>query len=114
MEADIGLVKAQQRKKIVLALRRENRAVAKPPGVDNIGTPAASLGTGADGEVRWYTDRHFPSLLFRVRWQDDGLWLERRADDGSWIDEPGLLDYFTGHDSGAIELTPEEAARRGV
>lgn len=88
--------------------RKHHRRAPKPEGVDQIGVPAASMGTGVDGDTHYYTDRRFPHFLFRVRWQHDGLWLDRHTATG-WVDDDGLLDYFLGHEPGATEITQNQA-----
>jgi hypothetical protein len=102
-----ALLRARQRKQIVMQMRLLNASVPMPPGADRIGVPGPTMGTGADGEIHWYTDRSFPSFLFRVRWEDGGLWLERHAAEG-WIESEDLLDYFTGREHGALEITRAE------
>lgn len=104
-----AVLRARQRKQIVSLLRRANASVPMPEGADRIGVPAASMGPGVDGEIHWYTDRRSPGFLFRVRWEDDGLWLERYTAGDGWGETEALLDYFTGHEPGAREITRANA-----
>jgi hypothetical protein len=104
-----ALLRARQRKQIVNHMRRQNASVPMPPGADRIGMPAATMGAGENGEIHWYTDRMSPGFLFRVRWEDGGLWLERYTAGEGWVETEDLLDYFTGHEQGALEITQAEA-----
>jgi len=104
-----ALLRARQRKQLVMQMRRLNASVPMPPGADRIGVPAATMGGGDDGEIHWYTDRRSPGFLFRVRWENDGLWLERYTAGEGWVETEGLLDYFTGREPGALEITRAEA-----
>jgi hypothetical protein len=110
MDINLELASARARKRIVQLLRRANQQIQAPPGAGEIGIPAATLGDGAEGETRWYTDRNDPSVVFRVRWEDDGLWLERHSAEAGWVEAADLLDYFTGHEQGAVEISHAGAA----
>jgi 8-oxo-dGTP diphosphatase len=101
--------RARQLRVSIAARRRVWATVPKPAGAERIGVPGPSLGAGVDGEVHWFTDRRFPGFLFRVRWADGGLWLERPGESGTWEQEPDLLDYFIGNEPGAVEIDLDTA-----
>jgi 8-oxo-dGTP diphosphatase len=100
---------ARELRRFIAATRQGWATVPKPAGAERIGVPGPSLGKGVDGEVHWFTDRRFPEFVFRVRWAEGGLWLERPGDDGTWEHEPDLLEYFVGKEPGAVEIDRDTA-----
>jgi hypothetical protein len=81
-----------------------------PDELAELGDAGPSLGDGVDGEVHYFAvDGPLGRRsIFRVRWADDGLWLECRGSTG-WRNDPGLLRYFVGMESGARELDASDA-----
>jgi hypothetical protein len=63
---------ARRLREFIMSGRRRRSEVPVPEGILAIGVPAPSLGDGKDGEVHWFSDRHWPNFVFRVRWTDDG------------------------------------------
>lgn len=104
------LAAARERKRLVLEWREAVKVIPRfPDEVAELGRPGPSLGVGEEGEIHYFTVRDaLDALVFRVRWSDGGLWLERSLH-GDWVDDPSLLAYFVGKESGASEIGSSEA-----
>ena len=83
--------------------RRRRSDASLPRRVAELGTPGPSLGQGSMARPAISPSTWSPGLLFRVRWADSGLWLER-ASGVEWIEDPSLLDYFVGRENGAKQI----------
>jgi hypothetical protein len=105
-----------ERRCYLLALQRRatGNLVPRPPGVERLGHPAATLGDPIPGTVHWYTTDATRDVLYRAEWGEATLRLERL--DGRqrrWIFAPGFLDRITGRkpDDDLDEIDEGEARR---
>ena len=99
-------------------LARQRRAICdsvpRPPGVERLGQPAASLGDPIPGAVRWFTSGTTRHVVWRAEWRDVTLRLDRLDRRlRRWVFDPEFLDRIGGArpDDSLREIDEAEARR---